>query len=227
DSDPIAQIWLMRADGGEAWVLTHAKEAITSYAWSPDSATVAFVSRDALPKEVDDRHKKRDDGNVFEGDFRLAHIWTASVAGGEARELTHDEKLTVEGAPSWSADSKRLVFSASPTTMNRDGRADIYVATLGSSALEKISTNPGPDTDPVWSPDGATIAYTSGFVEAKPLGDGTAIVRVGNQHLMIYDVASRKTRDAASSTFDASPGELHWSADGKWLLFSTGVKPSP
>src|SRR5262249_36919237 len=58
DSDPIAQIWLMRADGGEAWVLTHAKEAITSYAWSPDSATVAFVSRDALPKEVDDRHQK-------------------------------------------------------------------------------------------------------------------------------------------------------------------------
>jgi dipeptidyl aminopeptidase/acylaminoacyl peptidase len=223
ESGPTAQIWLMRADGGEARALTHAKESITSYTWSPDSTMIAFVSRDPLPKEIDDRRRKRDDENVFEEDFRLAHIWAVIVASGETVELTHDEKLTVGGAPSWSADSKRIAFSASPTTMIRDGRSDIYIASHGSLTLEKISTNPGPDNDPVWSPDGATIAYVSSFVE-KPLGDGTALQHIGNEHLMIYDVATKKTRDAASSAFDNSPGQLHWSADGKSLLFSAGVK---
>jgi len=223
ESGPTAQIWLMRADGGEARALTHAKESITSYTWSPDSTMIAFVSRDPLPKEVDDQRKKRDDENVFEGDFRLAHIWAVIVASGEMVELTHDDKLTVGGAPTWSADSKRIAFSASPTTMIRDGRSDIYIASHGSLALEKISTNPGPDTDPVWSPDGATIAYVSSFVE-KALGDGTAIQHIGNEHLMIYDVATKKTRDAASSAFDNSPGQLRWSPDGKSLLFSAGVK---
>src|SRR5262249_30891303 len=89
--------------------------------------------------------------------------------------------------------------------------------------LEKISTNPGPDNDPVWSPDGATIAYVSSFVE-KTLGDGTAIQHIGNEHLMLYDVATKKTRDASSSSFDNSPGQLRWSADGTSLLFSAGVK---
>jgi len=223
DGGPAAQIWLMRADGGEARPLTHAKESITSYAWSPDSTMIAFVSRDPLPKEVDDQRKKRDDENVFDGDFRLAHIWAVIVANGEALELTHDETLTVDGAPTWSADGKHIAFSASPTTMMRDGRSDIYIASHGSSTLEKISANPGPDRDPVWSPDGATIAYVSGFVE-KALGDGTALQHIGNEHLMIYDVATKKTRDAASSALDASPGQLHWSADGKSLLFATGVK---
>ena len=224
ESGGVAQIWLMRTDGGEARALTHAKESITSCAWSPDSRTIAFVSRDEPGKDADDRRRKRADEAVFEGDFRLAHIWTVDVASGTAKEWTHDEQLTVGGAPSWSPDSRHIVFSASPTSLLRDGRADVYIATVGRPTLEKISNNPGPDRDPVWSPEGGTIAWVAGFVDPKPLGDGMALDQIGNEHLMLYDVATKKTRDAATSAFDNSPGQLHWSTDGKSLLFSTGVK---
>ena len=37
DDPPRGQIYLMRADGGEAWKLTDSKESIASYSWSPDS----------------------------------------------------------------------------------------------------------------------------------------------------------------------------------------------
>ncbi|HWF85562.1 MAG TPA: S9 family peptidase [Vicinamibacterales bacterium] len=230
-TDPQVQIWLMRADGGEAWPLTDSKESITTYAWSPDSSTIAFVARDPLPKAIDEKHKRRDDAAVFEGDFRLSHLWVvdakaapAAERGARARELTHDPHLTVQGAPTWSADSRRIAFAAQPTTMIRDTRSDIFIVSASGGAAEKITTNPGPDADPVWSPDGTTIAYSAAPNDAPPLADGTQPTYVGNDHLMLYDVGRRIVKDAASRDFDLSPGSLSWSPDSKSLLFSSGVK---
>ena len=228
-AEPVAQIWLMRADGGEATVLTTSKESISAYAWSPDSTKIAFVARDPLPKAIDDKHKRRDDAAVFEDDFRLSHLWLAEVPPGgssaaPARELTHDPHLTIQGTPTWSSDSARIAFDAGPTTMVRDSRSDIFIVSSKGGEAEKITTNPGPDRDPVWSPDGATIAYTSGPNAAAALPDGTQPGYVGNDHLMLYNVAARRTKDAATRDFDLSPGALHWTADSRALLFSTGVK---
>jgi dipeptidyl aminopeptidase/acylaminoacyl peptidase len=221
---PIAQIWTMAVDGGEARKLTDSKESITSYAWSPDGKSLAFVSRDALPKELDDKRKRRDDAQVFEGDFRQAHLFVIDVQSQNTVEVLHDAGLTVGGDPSWSSDSTRIAVSAAPTPMARDYRSDIYIVTVASKSRERITTNPGADGDPVWSPDGATIAYTSSPEESKTLPDGTVPGRIGNQHLMLYDVASKRTKDASRRDFDLSPGQLHWLPDSKSLLFATGVK---
>lgn len=237
DADgPVGQIWVMAADGGEARKLTDSKESVIAFSWAPDGKTIAYVARDPLAKEADDRRKRRDDPQVFENDFRRSHLFTLAVSAAEsghadATELTHDANLTVRGEPSWSADSSRIAFAAAPTTMIRDDRTDIYIvnvtehpADAGRYTAEKITTNLGPDTDPVWSPDGATIAFASSPNMGKPLGDGIPLQRVGNEHLMLYDVATKKIKDAASRDFDLSPGPIHWTADSKSILFSTGVK---
>jgi dipeptidyl aminopeptidase/acylaminoacyl peptidase len=229
ENGPVNQIWLMRTDGGESWKLTDSKESITAYAWSPDSTRIAFVARDPLPKEIDDKHKRRDDAAVFEGDFRLSHLSVISAVADpkgppRAQELTHDQSFTVRGAPTWSADSTRVAFAAAPTTMVRDNRSDIFIVPAAGGAPEKITTNVGPDSDPVWSPDGKTIAYSAGPNAAKTMPDGTQPSYIGNEHLTLYDVATRTAKDMSSREFDLSPGQLHWWADSKWLLFSTGVK---
>ena len=223
---PVSQIWTMPADGGEARKLTDSRESIAAYAWSPDGRSIAYIARDPLPKDVDEKHKRRDDAQVYESDFRQSHLFVVDVATRNAVEVVHDPALTIRGEPSWSSDGTRIAVSAAPTTMVRDARTDIFIVTVASKAREKITTNPGSDDDPVWSGDGGTIAYVADPTGAKPLPDGTVVGGIANPHLMLYDVRSKQTKDASSRDFDLSPGALHWSADSRSLVFTAGVRTS-
>src|SRR5262245_41356177 len=139
DDPPRGQIYLMRADGGEAWKLTDSKEQVASYSWAPDSSRIAFVTSDPRSADEDANIKKRDDERVFEGDFRYQHIWVIPADGkGTASRVTSGTAYTVGGAPSWSPDSKRLAFSAKPTTMLRDNRSDVYLVEASGGSTERI-----------------------------------------------------------------------------------------
>ena len=175
DAAPRAQIYVMRADGGEASVVTDAKEGVMAYSWSPDSTRIAYVTTDPRSKDEDANIKKRDDERVFEGDFRYAHTWVIEVSTKAATRVTEGSSFTVSGAPSWSPDGKRFVFGASTTPMLRDNRRDIYVADLATRQIEKISPNFGTDTSPKWSPDGGTIAWTAEPNAGPVIADGTAV----------------------------------------------------
>jgi Tol biopolymer transport system component len=198
DDPPRAQLYLMRADGGEAWKLTDSKESVASYSWAPDSTRIAFVATDPRSVEEEGDQRKRDDERVFENDFRYQHLWVIAVDGSSpASRITNGTNYTVNAAPSWSPDGKRLAFSAKPTTMIRDGRTDVYIAEVAGATIDKITTNAGLDGPPEWSPAGNLIAWVSEPLTAKPIGDATYPSYVGNGHLMLYDVASKTTKDAA------------------------------
>jgi dipeptidyl aminopeptidase/acylaminoacyl peptidase len=222
DASPKAQLYVMRADGGEAWKLTDAKENVGAYSWSPDAKRVAYVTQDAKTSDEDARLKKRDDARVYEGDFRYAHLWTIGVDSHEAVKRTEGRDLTVSGAPSWSPDATKLAFAAAPTSMVRDDRSDIYVLDLAGKQTEKITTNAGPDASPRWSPDGRTIAYVSEPNTNRALGDGIGLQTVTQQHLMLYDVATKRSKDAASRDFDTAAGTPTWSADSARVYFAAG-----
>jgi dipeptidyl aminopeptidase/acylaminoacyl peptidase len=224
DDPPRGQIHIMRSDGGEAWKLTDAKEAIASYSWAPDSTRIAFVTTEPRSRDEEAALRKRDDERIFEGDFRHQHVWIIQIDTKTATRVTQGNGYTVSGSPSWSPDSKHFVFSAKPTTMIRDYRSDVYVADVAANAIDKISTNAGPDSQPAWSPDGASIAWVSEPTAAKPLGDGTLPSYVGHGHLIVYDVAKKTARDAASRAFDIDAGAPHWSADSRRIVFIAGKR---
>jgi len=215
------QLWVMRTEGGEAWSITDAKEGVTAYAWSPDSTRIAFVGRDPETKEQEAARKKGDDRRVFEAEFRLAHLWVVDVAAKQAARVTEGE-FTVRGEPTWSPDGTRLAFSFAPTPMIRDSRADICVVTIATKAREVVTTNRGPDTTPRWSPDGRTLAFLSEANEQGTVPDGIPVEDVRQAHLMLYDVAAKSLRDAASPAFDYSAEAPTWTPDSRRLIFSTG-----
>ena len=73
-------------------------------------------------------------------------IWTAPAKGGEARLLVAHEAN--ESRPSYSPDGAHLAFVS-----DRTGNGDIYVLTLASGTLTRLTFDDGLDRLDGWSRD--------------------------------------------------------------------------
>ncbi len=220
--EPKRQIWIMRASGGEAFRLTDVKESVADYEWSPDSSSIAFTTRDAVSPEEEQKHKRRDDPVVYEGDFRMSHLWTVELESRQTVQRTVGTGFTVKGRPSYSPDGSQIAFTAAPTPWLRDGRDDVYLLTLADGRVEKITRNLGQDEAPAFSPDGKSIAFVTTPNDAEPLPDGTQIPDLRNARLALYDLSSKNVKDLSDASFDRIPGEPQWTPEGDRLLFSVG-----
>jgi dipeptidyl aminopeptidase/acylaminoacyl peptidase len=65
--------------------------------------------------------------------------------------------------------------------------------------------------------------YLSEPVTAPPIGDGTPRGTIGHSRVLLYEVASRQTRDL-SGNLAVDPGVPHWAADGSRLIFTAGTR---
>ncbi len=221
DEEPKTRLWVMRADGGEAWSITDGAENIQQYAWSPDAKTIAVTMTDPRLADESAAIRARDDERAIEDDYRRVHLWVVDVASRAATRVTGGEELTITGPLSWAPDNAHIALTAGVTPLLRDGRRDVFIADIKAKAVEKITTNLGPDGSPRYSPDGRQIAYLSEPVTAPPIGDGTPPGTIGQSHVMLYDVAAKTTRDATGD-LRVDPGSPHWSPDGRRLIFTAG-----
>jgi dipeptidyl aminopeptidase/acylaminoacyl peptidase len=219
EDPPKPQLWVLPADGGEARQLTTLRDGVVAYSWSPDGKRIAVVSPDSLTREAEAKVRRRDDPKVFEGDFRLNHIWVVDAESGKGMKVTSGA-FTVRGAPSWSPDGAALAYDASPTPLIRDDRREAYIVEIASRKVDKIGTSSDIGSTPQFSPDGRTIAYTELTREHTPEKDGIASRTIRNERLMTYDVATRAVTSHAQPTFDVSVGQPRWSADGQHVWFT-------
>ncbi|MCD4707729.1 MAG: S9 family peptidase [Candidatus Sabulitectum sp.] len=150
--------------------------------WSPDGAHIAFT-QDRDGKECND-------------------LCSFSVKSGKVERITDFGRGFFRGF-SWSPDSKSLAFSS-----NREGRFDIYIINLDDSDLLHISSGDESDVNPIWSPDGSYILYSSFTQSAEP-------------HSKLRVVKSDGTLVRSIGPDGECNGGAVWSPDGLRIAFSS------
>ncbi len=81
-------------------------------------------------------------------------IWTVAATGGEARLLVSHP--ATEFRPAYSPDGKRIAFTSA-----RTGNGDIYVLTLESGDLKRLTFDDGFEQMESWSRDGNWIYFST------------------------------------------------------------------
>ncbi|HEY8460126.1 MAG TPA: S9 family peptidase, partial [Blastocatellia bacterium] len=225
DRDKGTQVWVIPVDGGEADKVTNEENDIQSFQWSPDGATIAFVTRD-LPVDKAEREKRKKDkfdAIVVDSDFSYSHLWKINVETREKKRLTGGDFTVVD--PQWSPDGASIAFVMSKSGVQEssfvdvsDSRnTDIYVISADGGQPRQLTTNPGPDANPRWSPDGKWIAYTSSSEQKSWAAktDAMVISRDGG-------APRNLTKDFYESALSGA-SSLAWAPDGGAIYFSSGV----
>ena len=105
-------------------------------------------------------------------------IWTVAAAGGEAHLLvTHP---ATEARPLYSPDGTKLAFVST-----RTGGGNIYVLTLATGELTRLTFSDRPDALDGWSHDGKWIYFTSAVNDIAGQGDIFRVSAAGGTPLEV------------------------------------------
>jgi dipeptidyl aminopeptidase/acylaminoacyl peptidase len=147
-------------------------------------------------------------------DRRRTHLYSFDVLTKALVQLTSGDFDDSE--PAWSPDSKLLAFSSNRSAPDPDRtyNSDIWVVSADNTDkgahLTQITTNPGEDSAPTWSPDGKWIAYTT-RIEPK-------LFEYATKHLAISPSTGGPAQ-VLTQSFDRMITEPHFSPDGKFIYF--------
>ncbi len=132
-----------------------------------------------------------------------SELYVMDADGGNVRQVTHNDSLSIETDPSWSPDGTQLLYSG---IISSHMSWEIYTVNHDGSNLQPITNDEIYDFAPVWSPLGHEFAFISSRDQTSP----------DNSDIYIMNIdGSNVRRMTTHSTRDMSPV---WSPDGTSLL---------
>jgi Tol biopolymer transport system component len=188
-------VYVVNADGGGFRRLTPANATDWAFAWSPNGSAIATTG--------------------------TCGVCITDVARGTRRRLTRMGAL--HDVLSWSPDGHRLVFASdqhAARTADGGSAGELYVINADGSGLRRLShygDDVAYDTDPLWSPDGRTIAYKHGSAYELPSGNGLPS-RGGYTRWDVYAMDADGSNQRPL-TQDGRSGDAAWSPDSRMLAF--------
>ena len=228
------QVWLLNRNGGDAQKLTNVRQGVQAYEWSPGGNRLVLVIRDPSPEDIAAEKAEKEgkeykppktrrpyvvDRLQFKRDYRgylnrlRTHLYIFDVASRKLTQITSGD--FDDSQPAFSPDGRFLAFTSN-RSKNPDGNynTDIWVAAADNpdkgQTLQQVTTNPGPDRSPAWSPDGKWIASVSA-TDVKA---------------MVYATSHLAISSAQGNSFKVLTAELDrhvyspkFSRDGKHIYF--------
>ncbi len=231
-----SQIWRIAADGGEAQPVTKEPLDVASFVLSRDGMWIAF-SMEVFPdaesvadtkKRLDEMASRKSSGRVYDrlffrhwdtwADGRRSHLFVIPAAGGAAADVMKGMDADSPSKPfggsdeyTFTPDGKSVVFTARDVGREEAWSTDLdlYVTPSDGSAKPRCLTesNKATDTQPVFSPEGKTLAY---------LAMSRAGYEADQYRIMLKPWPEGEARRLAEK-WDRSPGSITWSANGRTL----------
>jgi dipeptidyl aminopeptidase/acylaminoacyl peptidase len=218
------QVWLLDRRGGDARQLTDITQGVDSFKWSPDGTRLLLIIQDPSPADLDDEERPNPrpyviDRLQFKRDYvgyldrRRTHIYVLDIAAGSLRQVTFGDYD--DDSANWSPDGEHIVFVSNRTAepeLNRN--TDLWRIDISEEQPEpqQLTTAPYADTNPVYSPDGKTIAFQS------TVSDGLPVYAI--PQLMLLDLESGESTRVASLTEIQAWG-MQFSADSSTVYAIT------
>lgn len=141
----MSHLWIFDMETQKASRLTEGEFTVGDFRWSPDSASIAYVSR---PNTKVDESWNSD-------------IWVAGVEGKKPWLLF--ENPGPDNNPRWSPDGKTIAFASHPHTGTSTWYSKLYLIPADGGGARVLLEDFDLDfSSPIWSPDSKTIYWSAG-----------------------------------------------------------------
>ncbi|MDZ7267901.1 MAG: S9 family peptidase [candidate division KSB1 bacterium] len=230
------QVWCLPLDGGEAVQKTSLPLDVGSFQLSPDGRLLALTMEvfpdcatlACTPARLQEQQARKASGRLYEKlfirhwdawkDGRRSHLFVMPAAGGETIDVMKGMDADCPSKPfggaeeyTFTPDSRGVVFTARVAGREEawSTNFDLYLAPVDGSAPPKNLTagNPAWDTQPVFSPDGKTLAY---LAMARPGYES-------DRFRIVLQPWPEGAHRVLTEPWDRSPGGVTWSADGRTI----------
>ncbi|WP_439619904.1 prolyl oligopeptidase family serine peptidase [Hyphomonas sp.] len=219
------EIRVLYMDSGRSFPLAQFLEGPSEATWSPDGRHVAFsmfvkgeapsFAKAPTPPEgaewnesvkvIDTLTFRFDGAGYLENG--ATQVFVLPVDGGTPRQVTFGDADMQ--SPEWLDNDTLLVSGNAAEDRDMDPvESEIYAVELADLSIKPLTTRDGPDTSPVVSPDGKTIAY-------RGFDDKTLSYQQADLYLMNADGTNVR---ALAADFPGDIGQTQWTPDGKSLL---------
>jgi len=224
-------IYLAAVDGsGEPLRLTSSPRSESSPRFSPDGEWIAFLSsreggrgqvfllsrRGGEAVKLTDYEADVSDLAWSPDSKRLALVVSDVDPDAPAADEDEDD-AKAEQETAKPIVLRRLKFKSDGEGYLGELRSHVHVFDVAAKTSFQLTSGPFDDSDPAWSPDGASIA----FVSNRSLPDADA-----SNDSDVFVVPAREGEIpralASAPSADASPA---WSPDGKWIAYVAGGDP--
>lgn len=161
--DDTRALYRIPVDGGESRLVAKLKADIGAFSLSGDGRRAALT---AVVPETDALKALKKQGftqKVYEEDWRAVQLWIADLT--RDAEQTAPRKVDVEGSVqtlAWSPAGDWLALTVAPRQLTDDTLVftRLRIVDANGRVVARVE-NPGKIGQPVWSPDGAQVAYIS------------------------------------------------------------------